>query len=100
MGQLRESRWVELNLVSGLGDACLLKRLPFGGKKKKKKKKRHVYMPVRSGSPLMFVQGLNPIWPVDFLAFRTLRMKNHLYAHSTHIQGSLASNMSCACSLA
>ncbi len=31
MGQLRESRWVELNLVSGLGDACLLKRLPFGG---------------------------------------------------------------------
>ena len=33
MGQLRESRWVELNLVSGLGDACLLKRLPFGGKK-------------------------------------------------------------------
>ena len=36
MGQLRESRWVELNLVSGLGDACLLKRLPFGGKKKKK----------------------------------------------------------------
>jgi len=35
MGQLRESRWVELNLVSGLGDACLLKRLPFGGKKKR-----------------------------------------------------------------
>ena len=33
MGQLRESRWVELNLVSGLGDACLLKRLPFGGTK-------------------------------------------------------------------
>ena len=25
---------MELNLVSGLGDACLLKRLPFGGKKK------------------------------------------------------------------
>jgi hypothetical protein len=36
-------------------------------------------MPVRGGSPLMFAQGLNPIWPVDFLAFRTLRMKNRLF---------------------
>jgi len=31
MGQLRESRWVELNLVGSMGDACLLKSLPFGG---------------------------------------------------------------------
>ncbi len=36
MGQLRESRWVELNLVSSMGDACLLKCLPFGGDLKKK----------------------------------------------------------------
>ena len=33
MGQLRESRCVELNLVGSMGDACLLKCLPFGGKK-------------------------------------------------------------------
>ena len=41
MGQLRESRWVELNLVGSMGDACLLKSLPFGGKKKKNKIKKN-----------------------------------------------------------
>ncbi len=29
---------MELNLVSGLGDACLLKRLPFGSKQKKRER--------------------------------------------------------------